>query len=196
MTASVAFGRDWRPGLIGRITALHARYYHAHAGFGLPFEAKVARELAEFCARYDPVRDGLWHAEVDGEIEAAIAIDGAHPANGAHLRWFIASDRARGRGLGAALLETAIRHCREQAYPGIYLWTFEGLQAARHLYDRAGFRLVHAARGSQWGKEVVEQRLELLFDANPALETRTSSESNRAGAWRGATTDGSRDADQ
>jgi hypothetical protein len=38
-----------------------------------------------------------------------------------------------------------------------YLWTFEDLAAARHLYSKFGFRLVHEARGAQWGKEVNEQ---------------------------------------
>lgn len=161
MTTPLAVERDWRPGLIGRVTALHARYYHEHAGFGLSFEAKVARELAEFCTRYDAARDGVWTVRVDDEIEAAIAIDGVHAQDGAHLRWFITSARVRGQGLGRRLLDTALAHCRGQGYARVFLWTFEGLSAARHLYDQAGFREVHAAPGRQWGCEVTEQRLEL-----------------------------------
>ena len=37
----------------------------------------------------------------------------------------------------------------------------EGLHAARHLYEGAGFRLVEMKRGSRWGAEVMEQRFEL-----------------------------------
>ena len=48
------------PGLIGRITELHALYYHEHWGFGAFFEAKVASELARFITRYDADRDGVW----------------------------------------------------------------------------------------------------------------------------------------
>ena len=40
------------------------------------------------------------------------------------------------------------------------MWTFEGLGAARHLYEKAGFRLVEEHKGTQWGSEVNEQRFE------------------------------------
>jgi hypothetical protein len=36
--------------------------------------------------------------------------------------------------------------------------SFEGLGAARHLYEKRGFRLVEQRRGKQWGTEVNEQR--------------------------------------
>ena len=50
--------------------------------------------------------------------------------------------------------------CQSRRYQHVYLWTFEGLHAARHLYDKAGFRLVRQQRGTQWGREVTEQRFE------------------------------------
>lgn len=153
------------PGCIGRIAEMHAAYYARTAGFGAPFEAKVATELSEFCLRYTEGRDGLWLA-VDGSIvHGSVAIDGAHAQeSGAHLRWFIASDESRGTGVGARLLGAALVFCRAQAYRKVYLWTFEGLHAARHLYEKHGFRLTRSQRGSQWGKEVNEQ-LFMLDDA-------------------------------
>jgi len=51
--------------------------------------------------------------------------------------------------------------CRARQYDRVYLDTFEGLVAARHLYEKFGFRLVHERSGTQWGAEVVEQRFEL-----------------------------------
>jgi hypothetical protein len=39
--------------------------------------------------------------------------------------------------------------------------TFEGLDAARHLYEKNGFRLAEQQRGIQWGREVNEQRFVL-----------------------------------
>jgi GNAT superfamily N-acetyltransferase len=150
------------PGSIGRIAELHADYYHAHCGFGLYFESKVATELAEFLRRYDDTRDGLWLARVDGRIEGSVAMDGIHAAEeGAHLRWFIVSGRARGGGLGNALLDAALGFCSARGYQSIYLWTFAGLHAARHLYEKRGFRLAREHRGTQWGAEVNEQRFEL-----------------------------------
>lgn len=154
--------KDYLPGSIGRIVQLHADYYQRLAGFGLPFESRVARELCEFCERYSSERDGLWLALQDGAIEGSIAIDGSHAEqNGAHLRWFITSDTARGTGIGTALITSAMAFCKSQGYGKVYLWTFEGLGAARHLYEKFGFRLAHQQRGRQWGTEVNEQRFEL-----------------------------------
>lgn len=151
--------RGYRAGCIGQIVSLHARYYSAHSGFGLPFEAKVARELSDFCQSLAPERDGLWLV-VDGDrVEGSIAIDGSRAAqDGAHLRWFILSEAARGIGLGGRLLTTALAFCAERDYRRVHLWTFQGLDTARHLYEKHGFRLTHEAPGTQWGSPVVEQR--------------------------------------
>jgi GNAT superfamily N-acetyltransferase len=154
--------KDYIPSSIGKIVELHAHYYSKLVGFGLPFESKVARELSEFCEQYDGERDGLWLALQDGNIEGAIAIDGSHAEqDGAHLRWFIASDRMRGTGVGTALLTSATEFCKSRHYERVYLWTFEGLRAARHLYEKFGFRLALQQCGTQWGAEVNEQRFEL-----------------------------------
>jgi GNAT superfamily N-acetyltransferase len=154
--------KDYLPGAIGRIAELHANYYREHAGFGLHFEAKAARELSDFCEGYVGDRDGLWLVLQDGKIEGSIAIDGSHAAqDGAHLRWFITSDSVRGTGMGTALLATAVEFCKSQRYERVHLWTFEGLGAARHLYEKSGFRLVQQQRGTQWGTEVNEQQFEL-----------------------------------
>jgi GNAT superfamily N-acetyltransferase len=146
------------PGCIERVTELHASFYSAHAGFGAYFESKVARELAEFCTRYAEDRDGLWLAVEGGRIEGAIAIDGSHATSeGAHLRWFITSDRARGTGIGGQLLEAALDFCDRRRYGRVFLWTFDGLLAARHLYEKHGFHLLRQQAGQQWGAEVQEQ---------------------------------------
>lgn len=149
------------PGALGRVASLHGLYYHQHWGFGVFFEAKVATELAAFLMAYDPARDGFWTASMNGEVQGSIAVDGAQAmSEGAHLRWFITSDALRGRGVGDRLLSAAMEFCRQCAYPSAYLWTFDGLGAARHLYERHGFVLAEERRGSQWGAEVLEQRME------------------------------------
>ncbi len=154
------------PGCIGRIAELHATYYAREVGFGVPFEAKVAAELAEFCVRYDSRCDGLWLAIDSGRSVGSVAIDAsAAREHGAHLRWFIVADEARGQGVGSRLLDAAIAFCRAQGYGKVVLWTFDELHAARHLYEKHGFRLEHTQRGSQWGKEVNEQRFALNASA-------------------------------
>jgi GNAT superfamily N-acetyltransferase len=154
--------KGYVPGSLGRIAELHATYYERHAGFGLYFESKVACELAAFLQRYDERRDAFWLARCAGRVEGSIVIDGIDAGSeGAHLRWFIVSDAMRGRGAGNRLMAAALNFCRERKFGRVYLWTFEGLGAARYLYEKNGFRLTQQRRGTQWGKEVSEQRFEL-----------------------------------
>lgn len=158
----IEIARGYVPGAIGRVVELHGTYYHQQWGFGPFFEAKVATELAEFLGRYDESRDGFWITSLEGRVEGSITIDGLHAENeGAHLRWFIMSDVLRGRGVGNRLITSAIDFCRSKDYKRVYLWTFEGLNAARHLYEKAGFTLIEQRRGIQWGTAVNEQRFEL-----------------------------------
>ena len=156
--------RGYFPGAIGRVAELNGTYYHKHWGFGLIFEAMCATDLSEFLTRYDENRDGFWTAWLDGRIEGHLTIDGIHTENqGAHIRYFIVSDDLQGKGIGNKLIKTATDFCKDKGHKRVYLWTFEGLWAARHLYEKTGFRLVEQRRGSQWGVEVNEQRFELFF---------------------------------
>jgi GNAT superfamily N-acetyltransferase len=146
-------------GCIGRITELHADFYSKLVGFDLPFEAKVARELAQFCENLDAKRDGLWLATMNGIVHGSIVIDGSQAdTDGAHLRWFITSDALRGQGMGSKLITQALDFCDAKGYKRVYLWTFDGLGAARHLYEKHGFQLAHEQVGTMWGGEVREQR--------------------------------------
>lgn len=161
------------PGSAARVVELHGAYYGRHWSFGSYFVSKVASELAEFLDRYDERRDGFWLAMRGRSIEGSIAVDGVHAApHGAHLRWFILSDALRGKGVGNRLLRAATDFCRSRGYARTYLWTFEGLDAARHLYEKYGFRLVEQKRGTQWGREVNEQRFELQLVKKSDREAR------------------------
>lgn len=162
--AGVEIVEGYVPGAIGRVAELHGSYYQRNWGFGLEFEAKVARELANFLEGFDPARDGFWAAVESGRVQGSISIDARRAdgnGNGAHLRWFIVAQSLVGSGVGTRLLRAAIDLCKLRAYACVYLWTFEGLNAARHLYESNGFRMVEQRRGAQWGTEVNEQRFQL-----------------------------------
>ena len=64
------------PGIIGRMTELHATYYGGLWELGPRFESEMAEGIAEFVTRYDPARDGLWTV-VDGDdsVIGSIIID-------------------------------------------------------------------------------------------------------------------------
>ncbi|WMJ69214.1 bifunctional helix-turn-helix transcriptional regulator/GNAT family N-acetyltransferase [Stenotrophomonas sp. 24(2023)] len=156
--AAVGVSCGYRPALIAKVTELHARYYAREAGFGQPFESVVAAGLADFCGRLHNPRNQIWTAVVDGEVAGAIAIDGEDlGGNLAHLRWFILADAFHGRGIGKRLLDAALAFVDAHAFAGTHLWTFAGLDAARHLYESRGFVLDAQRMGDQWGKAVLEQ---------------------------------------
>ena len=154
--------KGYIPGAIGRITELHAVYYSREWGFGAFFETKVAREMSEFIDRFDETQDGFWVVCCDDRVEGAVIIDGAKATTeGAHLRWYIVSSRLRGKGFGNRLLEKALDFCRAKEYSRVYLWTFKGLNPARHLYEKNGFKLSEEHEGNQWGTKVIEQKFVL-----------------------------------
>lgn len=160
---AVALCSGYRPGLIARVTEMHALFYAREAGFGQRFESVVAGGLAEFCGRLDtqdPSPNAVWTAEVDGRIAGSVAIDGEDLGPGtAHLRWFIVDDGVRGGGVGRQLLAAALAFVDARpAFAETHLWTFSGLHAARRLYEAHGFTCVEERPGSQWGRKVLEQR--------------------------------------
>lgn len=154
------------PGALGRVVELHAAYYAAEWGFGPVFEAKVAREMAEFLDRFDARTDAFLTVELDGRVEGSLVMDGlhGHETDGAHLRWFILGGRLRGQGFGRLLLDAGSAHCRACGFDRIHLWTFAGLDAARRLYDAAGFEVVESRTGDMWGTPVTEQRMVATLD--------------------------------
>ncbi|MEE9610352.1 MAG: GNAT family N-acetyltransferase [Desulfatiglandales bacterium] len=152
------------PGAIGRVAELHAVYYSKHWGFGLFFESKVATELSEFLNRFNDAHDGFCLATVGGDIVGSIAIDGAKSdREGAHLRWFIVAPDCQGRGVGSILIRKAIEFCRNAHFNRVYLWTFAGLDPARHLYEKHGFSVCEEHQDDQWGVSVTEQMFELIL---------------------------------
>lgn len=152
----------YTPGIIGRVAELHASYYSREWNFGQYFEAKVATELSNFIGRYDESQDCIWSLIINGSIEGSITIDcSSEESKVAHLRWFIISDKTKGTGAGNHLMKEAIDFCNLLSLKKVYLWTFQGLEPAKHLYQKFGFDLVEEFKGTQWGTTVTEQRYEL-----------------------------------
>lgn len=152
----------YEPGALGRIIEIHATYYWENWGFDVSFETQVGREISEFMGRFQPDVDGFWVAEVDGNFAGAIAIDGSYQGeDGVRLRWFIVDPVYHGRGVGGALIRQAIDFCRTAGHRAVHLWTFAGLDQARHLYEREGFVLTEEHQVAQWGSHISEQKFVL-----------------------------------
>ena len=155
----VTISTGYLPGMIGRISEMHASFYSRHANFGSFFESKVASGLAEFTSRLSHENNRIWLAVQNGKIVGSVAIDGQDLGNNeAHLRWFILDDGCRGGGIGRKLLSEAMNFCDQQKFAATQLWTFSGLDAARRLYESFGFTLTKEWDGDQWGSRVMEQQ--------------------------------------
>jgi GNAT superfamily N-acetyltransferase len=153
----------FEPGALGRVVEPHGTYYAKHWGFGVSFEAIVARGLADFLAAFDAARDGFWVARTGGDddrISGSISVVGAPGPEPARLRWFILEEAAQGKGVGRTLMREAMAFCGRAGHRHVYLTTFAGLDAARRLYEDFGFRLTREAVDRGWGVTVTEQRFD------------------------------------
>ncbi|MCZ8374629.1 MAG: GNAT family N-acetyltransferase [Beijerinckiaceae bacterium] len=152
--------RGWVPGIPGWVIAEHGRSYARDWQFGAGFEAKVAEAMGEWLGRYDPGRDLLLTAMLDDKPVGSISLDGSGPhvaGEGARIRFFILAEAARGLGIGRRLMGEMMAFIEETGFDRVFLTTFRGLDAARHLYEAEGFRLVAETRDSSWGRPLDEQ---------------------------------------
>jgi GNAT superfamily N-acetyltransferase len=75
----------------------------------------------------------------------------------AKLRMLLVEPSARRLGLGKRLVEECVRFARQVGYRKITLWTQSDLDAARKIYQKAGFRLVHQKSHHSWGQDLVAE---------------------------------------
>lgn len=132
------------PGDLGWVVMAHGEVYASEFGWEPSFEALVASIVGEYAAGHDPAREAAWIAEhEDGRRAGCIfcVTDPGDPS-AAKLRVLLVHPDARGHDLGARLVDECVEFARRAGYRRIRLWTTQELDAARHLYLKAGFRLV------------------------------------------------------
>lgn len=157
-SSAVEIREGYCSGLVAAVIGLHAAYYATSYGFGAVFERKVATEFSEFMGRIENPMNNTFSAFLGDTLLGSVSIDGEDLEEGvSHLRWFIVSLDSQGMGIGNLLLEKAMSFADAAGFERTRLWTFKGLDAARHLYEKHEFELVCENRGKQWGTEVIEQ---------------------------------------
>jgi DNA-binding MarR family transcriptional regulator/GNAT superfamily N-acetyltransferase len=152
--------RGPRAGDMGWIVARHGALYAEEYGWDERLEALIAEIVAAFVRNRDPRRERCWIADREGENVGSILLV-RETDEVARLRLLLVEPKARGLGIGARLVDESLRFAREAHYRRVTLWTHSVLTAARRVYERAGFKLIHQWKHDMFGTELEAETWEL-----------------------------------
>ena len=152
--------RPPRPGDMGWVVSRHGARYSEDYGWDERIEALTAEIVAAFVRNYDARRERCWIAERDGENVGSVFIVKENDRV-ARLRLLLVEPQARGLGIGGRLVDESVRFARAAGYEKVTLWTHSILTAARHIYQQAGFKLVHSWQHDELGETLTGETWDL-----------------------------------
>jgi DNA-binding MarR family transcriptional regulator/GNAT superfamily N-acetyltransferase len=151
--------RQPRPGECAWLVHRQAQWFCAQYGFDQSFEGVLARVVADYGQRNDPVREMCWVAEQDGLVVGSVCVVGISTTVGGMRLLWVEPDMQK-LGIGTQLVEACVRFARRAGYTKLTLTTASMLPEPRKLCERAGFRMVAAAPERRFGKELTVERWE------------------------------------
>ena len=161
--APVVVIRPHRPGDLGWVVSRHGAIYAEEYGWDSTFEGLVAGVAKDFIEKFDPKWEACWMAEIDGRLVGSVCLV-KKSATVAKLRLLIVDPSARGHRIGTRLVGECLQFARRAGYKKVTLWTNSILDAARHLYEQAGFVRVKTSPPERvFGKDLVFETWELTL---------------------------------
>lgn len=115
--------------------------YQADLGIDLGFQG-FATELEQLPGDYAPPHGAIALALVDGRPAGCCAfrpLDGSDHLNACEMKRLFVRPAFRGFGLGRQLVDLMLSEARLAGYTNMLLDTLTDMEAARALYQRAGF---------------------------------------------------------
>ena len=157
---NISIRTDLKSGDLGFVIYRHGKIYNEENGYGLSFEAYVAKGLAKFYLNYDAEKDRVWVCEDGEKIIGFLALVHKDETT-AQLRYFYFEPEYRGIGLGNKVMQLFMKFLKEKNYKKAFLWTTNEQFAAASLYQRYGFKLTEEKESNAFGKFLIEQRFDL-----------------------------------
>ncbi|MDK2980773.1 MAG: hypothetical protein PWQ55_1120 [Chloroflexota bacterium] len=149
-----------QPGDLGWVVSRHGALYAQEYNWDIRFEGFVAQIAADYLKNLDPQKENGWIAEVNGENAGCVFVV-RKSEEVAKLRMLLVEPGTRGLGIGQRLVQECIRFARQRGYHKMTLWTNSCLLAARHIYQKAGFRLTESEAYHDFGQDLVGETWDL-----------------------------------
>ena len=108
--------------------------------YGLVFDPTVeVPDLLDFTRHYAPPHGIFFVVRARGEPVGSVGVERLDGSSAEIHRLYLAP-ALWGRGVGRALVETALAWCRAQGLRRVVLWSDTRFDRAHRLYERLGFR--------------------------------------------------------
>ncbi|MGF6769329.1 DNA-binding MarR family transcriptional regulator/GNAT superfamily N-acetyltransferase [Paraburkholderia sp. GAS199] len=152
--------RQPRAGECAWLVHRQAQWFASHYGWDHTFEGLLARVVADYSQRRDPVREMCWIADQEGSVVGSACIVAVSTTvAGVRLLW-VEPDVQR-LGIGTQLMSECIRFARRSGYTKLTLTTASTLHEPRRLCERAGFTLAGTVAERRFGNDLTVERWEL-----------------------------------
>jgi len=161
--------RSYRP---GDAAACQNLYFEGLIG-GRIAESDTAYDIHDIESAYmrDP-GNHFWVAETpEGQVVGTIGVQ-QHDAGVGEVRRLRVDARYHRRGIGSALMETALRFCQERQYLKVKLDTFMDHEAAVRLFQK--FRFLHDRTKTLGEKQLMYFYLDLYSRGGESLGEQAS----------------------